>query len=94
MVSLHLSIQELQGNVLLDSGASACFINEEFSKLHRFPLVKKLKSVHVEVIDGQPLSFGDVIHETKMLKVRPENHESNIVIKTPSCPVTSFTKSI
>jgi len=90
MVPLHLGIQKLQVDALLDSGASACFIDEDFAKLHNFPLVKKLKSVHVEVIDGRPLSSGDVTHETKPLKVHLENHGSNIVfnvIKTPSCPV-------
>jgi hypothetical protein len=90
MVPLHFGIQELQVNALLDSGASACFIDEEFTKLHNIPLVKKPKPVHVEVIDGRPLSSGNVIHETKPLKIRLENHESNIVfnvIKTPSCPV-------
>lgn len=90
MLPLHLGIQELQADALLDSGASACFIDEEFTKLHNIPLVKKPKPVHVEVIDGRPLSSGNVIHETKPLKVRLENHESNIVfnvIKTPSCPV-------
>jgi len=89
-VSLLLGIQKLQTDALLDSGASACFLDEEFAKLHKFSLVKKPKPVHVEVIDGRPLSSGDVTHETKPLKVRLENHESSIVfniIKTPSCPV-------
>ena len=70
MVPLHLGIQELQADALLDLGASACFIDEKFTKLHNIPLLKKPKPVHVEVIDGRPLSSGNVIHETKPLKVR------------------------
>lgn len=90
MVPLHLGIRELQVDALLDSGASACFIDEDFAKLHNFPLVKKLTPVHVEVIDGRPLSSGNITYETKPLKICLENHRSNIVfnvIKTPSCPV-------
>ncbi|GGV54656.1 hypothetical protein GCM10010495_82520 [Kitasatospora herbaricolor] len=52
MVLLHLDIQELQVDVLLDSGAFVCFIDEEFVKFYNIFFVKKLKSVYVEVIDG------------------------------------------
>jgi hypothetical protein len=46
--------------------------------------------MHVEVIDGQPLSFGDVTYRTAPLEVKFGNHSSSIVfniIKTPSIPV-------
>ena len=52
MVPLHLGIQKLSIDILLDSGASACFINEDFAKFHKFPLVKKLNPIHIEVING------------------------------------------
>jgi hypothetical protein len=46
--------------------------------------------VHVEVIDRQPLSSGDVTHETIPLEVKFGNYSSSIVfniIRTPSASV-------
>jgi len=37
-------------------------------------LVKKIRLVVVEVIDGQTLSLGHVIHETKVLNITIETH--------------------
>jgi len=82
--------KKLRIYALLDSGASACFIDEEFTKRHKIPLVKKPTPVHVEAIDGRALSSGDVTHETKPLEVLFEGHRSTIifnVIKTPSNPL-------
>ena len=45
---------------LLDSGASTCFINKDFAKRHKLPLVTKKCPVSVEVIDGRSLVSGDV----------------------------------
>jgi hypothetical protein len=59
-------------------------------RLHKIPTTKKLSSVHVEVIDGRPLSSGDVTHETAPLKVKFGNHSSSIIfniIRTPSVPI-------
>jgi hypothetical protein len=46
--------------------------------------------MHLEAIDGQPLSSGDVIHETIPLEVKFGNHSISIVfniIRTPSALV-------
>jgi hypothetical protein len=89
-IPLHLGSQRLKTLALLDSGASACFLDEEFMRLHKIPTTKKLSSVHVEVIDGRPLSSGDVTHETAPLKVKFGNHSSSIIfniIRTPSVPI-------
>jgi hypothetical protein len=54
---------------------------------HKIPVVKKLSLVHVEVIDGWPLSSGDFTHKTTPLEVRFDNHSSSIVfniIRIPS----------
>jgi hypothetical protein len=89
-IPLHLGSQRLETLVLLNFGASTCFLDEEFTRLHKIPIVKKLNPVHVEVIDGQPLSFGDIIHKTSPLEVKFGNHSSSKVfniIKTPSAPI-------
>ncbi len=60
---------------LLDSGASACFIDKNLMKLHNLPIVLKKSPVAVEVIDGRPLISGDVTHETKPLDIILEDTE-------------------
>ena len=77
-------------SALLDSGASACFIDKDFAERHKLPLVTKKCPVSVEVIDGRPLVSGDVTQETKALNIYIDQHRSTIVfnvIKSPSNPV-------
>jgi hypothetical protein len=64
-----LGSQGLKTLTLLDSRASTCFLDEEFIRLHKIHIVKKLSLVHVEVIDRRPLSSGDNIHKTTPLEV-------------------------
>jgi hypothetical protein len=89
-ISLCFYSQKFKTLALLDFGTSTCFLDEEFTRLHKYPIVKKLSLVHVEVIDGQPLFFGDVTHETTPLEMRFGKHNTSIVfniIITPSAPV-------
>jgi len=77
-------------SALLDSGASACFIEKDFAECHKLPLVTKKCPVSVEVIDGRPLVSGDVTQETKALDIYIDKHQSTVVfsvIKSPSNPV-------
>ena len=71
---------------LLDSGASACFIDKDFVKRHNLPIVSKNHPVAVEVIDGRPLISGDVTHETKPLDISLEGHRSTVVFNVISSP--------
>jgi len=66
------------------------FPNEEFTKLYKILVVKKSSSVHVEVMDGQPMSLEDVIYKTVPLKVLFNGHSNSIVfniIETCSNPI-------
>ena len=77
-------------SALLDSGASACFIDKDFAERYKLPLVTKKCPVSVEVIDGRPLVSGDVTQETKALDLYIDQHQSTVVfnvIKSPSNPV-------
>ena len=77
-------------SALLDSGASACFIDKDFAERHKLPLITKKWPVSVEVIDGKPLVSGDVTQETKALDIYIDQHRSTVVfnvIKSPSNPV-------
>ena len=72
---------------LLDSEASTCFINIDFTDCHKLPLITKKHLIHVEVIDGKLLVLGDVTHETIPLDIVLKGHHSIIafnVIKSPS----------
>jgi hypothetical protein len=89
-IPLSFGPQKIKVLALLDSGASACFVDEEFAKRHKIPLTLKSKPVHVEVIDGRPLLSGRVTHESEPLEVTFKDHSSFIVfnvIRTPSNPV-------
>ena len=90
IVNVYLGPKNHKVFALLDSGASACFIDEDFVKNQKITLVKKTKPVHVEVIDGRSLVLGDVTHETVLLDILIKDHNSIVtfnVIKSPSNPV-------
>ena len=72
---------------LLDSGASACFIDKDFVEKHNLPLVTKKSPIHVEVIDGRPLASGSVTEETKPLDTFIENHQSYYSFQCHKIPV-------
>ncbi|GGV52122.1 hypothetical protein GCM10010495_81840 [Kitasatospora herbaricolor] len=90
IIDLYLGFKNYKVSVLLDSGVSACFLDEQFVKSRKIPFVQKPKPVHVKVIDGRLLSSGDVTHETHPIKVTIDNHDNYIainIIKSPSNPV-------
>ena len=64
IIPLSFGPQKLKTLALLDSGALACFLDEEFAKCHNIPLVQKAKPIHIEVISGRPLLSGSVTHES------------------------------
>ena len=89
-LSVKLDNHSIKASALLDSGASACFIDKDFAERHKLPLVTKKYPVSVEVIDGRPLVSGDVTQETKPLVVCIKQVQSTIVfnvIKSPSNPI-------
>jgi hypothetical protein len=84
-VRLDSSLQTNQGPIfstqlaLLNFGASTCFLDEEFTRLYKIPVVKKLTPVYIEVINERPLSSGDVTQETTPLEMRIGKHSSSII---------------
>ena len=89
-IPLSFGPQKLKTLGLLDSGALACFLDEEFAKRHKIRLVQKSKPIHVEVIDGRPLISGSITYESEPVEVIFKNHNSYVVfniIRTPSNPV-------
>lgn len=50
-------------------------------------LVKKIKLIHIKVIDGHSLSFGDITYKTIPVEVAPSSHNILVIfnmIKSPS----------
>ena len=78
-IPLSFGPQKIKTLALLDSGASACFLDKEFAERHKIPLILKSKTVHVEVIDGRSLLFGSFTHKSNPIGVVFENHSSFVV---------------
>jgi hypothetical protein len=64
-LKIYFHPHSIKVKALLDSRASACFIDKNLVKRLNLPIVLKKYLVPVEVIDGRPLISGDVSHETK-----------------------------
>lgn len=90
IIFLFFGPQKLKTSTLLDSKASASFLNEEFAKNHKIFLVQKAKPVQVEVIDERLLLSDGVTYESKPIEVAFEDHCSYIIfniIRTLSNPI-------
>ncbi len=75
---------------LLDSTVSAYFINKELMQWHKMIIMKKSTLVAMEVINGQSLSLGLVMHETKALDIIIRTHTSKVafnVISSSTSPI-------
>ncbi|CAG8822521.1 25852_t:CDS:2, partial [Racocetra persica] len=73
-------------NALIDSGASACFLDYTLAHKYNLPINTKRTPLSVEVIDGREISSGAVIHETGPLLLCYQNHYEEIIfnlIQTP-----------
>ena len=60
---------EFPGEVLLDTGTSACFMDKDFAMKHSLELIGKAHPAHVEVIDGLHLASENVMEKTQPLEV-------------------------
>ena len=80
-IPLFLGPKKLKAITLLDSGASTCFLDEEFAKRHKIRLVQKSKPIQVEVIDGQSLLFGSVTYESELIEVVFKDHSSYVALE-------------
>lgn len=76
--------------VLVDSGASSCFIDEVFAKENNLKTVNKREPAKVELVDGTILSSGLVTRETTELHLEIGSHQEYLVfsvIKSPAYPI-------
>jgi hypothetical protein len=69
--SVHIKTLDCKfsSEALLDTGAFACFMDKDFARKHGLELIGKAHHAPVEVIDGRPLTSGNMMEETQPLKV-------------------------
>jgi hypothetical protein len=78
LVIVKMDSNSIKVHTLLDSGASACFMDKDFVDRHKLPLITKKHPIPVEVIDRRLLVSGDVNHETTLLDIVIEGYYSII----------------
>jgi hypothetical protein len=70
---------EFFSEALLNTGASACFMDKDFAMKHSLELIVKTHLVPVEVIDGRPLTSENVMEEIQPLKIMLEDLVFHVV---------------
>jgi hypothetical protein len=56
-------------SALLDSGANACFMDRDFALKHNILLQNLPSPAPINVIDGRPISSGDIVEESEAVHV-------------------------
>lgn len=84
-VTLQLN-RPISTEALLDSGASACFMDADFARAHSIPLVTKEEPLKIEVIDGREIASGIVNEETVPVKLRIAEQEEQLTFNVISSP--------
>ncbi|CAG8529141.1 13676_t:CDS:2, partial [Racocetra persica] len=87
-LSLHLlGGFEVKIVALVDSGASACFLDTTFAQEYNILIYKKELPFSVEVIDSRKISSGNVTHETRPLLVCLKDHYEKMSFNLISSPI-------
>jgi hypothetical protein len=77
-------------SALLDSGANSCFMDREFALAHRITLQKISHPIYIFVIDGRCIASGDILEESKPIRVALGSLVCNIsfnIIASPEYPI-------
>jgi hypothetical protein len=90
LLIIKMDSNRIKVNALLDSKASAAFIDKDFANHHKLPLVLKKHPIPIKLIDDTPLVSRDVIHETTSLDIILEGHHSIIAFNVIKSPSNSF----
>lgn len=79
-IHIKLHSQEFSIQALLNTGALACFIDEDFASQHNLVHMKKNHAKSVEIINGRSLPSEKVIEKIEQLEVPLEDQVSRIVL--------------
>jgi hypothetical protein len=80
----------INATALIDSGATASFIDINFIKKYRLPMKLRNRLAQVEVVDGKTIESGTVIHESNPLDISLDNFICKVafnIIKLPNNPI-------
>lgn len=77
---LEINGKKLPTFALLDSGATSSFINQTLVTENNLPSIKKKEPRILEVIDGRPISSGNVTHETPPVLLTIGAHSETLVL--------------
>ncbi len=76
---------------LVDSGASACFMDAEYARQHQVEAIPRHHPIKLEVIDGRDIASGIVTHESMPIPTLVTSQLSSIVkynlVSCPSYPI-------
>jgi hypothetical protein len=61
--ALPATFSGTSGSIMVDSGATSCFIDFDFALSQNFPLRKKTHPEALLVVDGRKSSAGDILYE-------------------------------
>jgi hypothetical protein len=86
--TVHIKILdcEFSSEALLDIRTSKCFMDKDFALKQSLELIGKAHPTPVEVIDGRPLTSGNVMEETQPLEVMLGDQVSHVVFNIIQCP--------
>ena len=71
IIPIELRFQKLTIKLyaMIDSGGTSSFIDADFVRKHKIPLIEKPIPWILEAVDGRPVSSGNVTHETTPLRM-------------------------
>ena len=64
---------------MIDSGATSNFMHPQFSTRYHIKLARKAEPQILEVVDGRPISSGDVTHEARKVRLDFGNVHSELI---------------
>src|SRR5258706_10547607 len=75
-LEIKFTKRSIKTTAMIDSGATAMFIDQEFCNVHHLPLQKKVKPQSVYVVDGEPIRSGPITHECQIPVSIGRHHET------------------
>jgi hypothetical protein len=89
-IKIYKNNMTINANALIDSGATASFIDINFIEKYRLPMKLRNRPAQVEVVDGRTIESGIVTHESKPLDISLDNFICKVafnIIKSPNNPI-------
>jgi hypothetical protein len=89
-IKIYKNNMTINANALIDSGATASFIDFNFIEKYKLPMKLRNRPTQVEVIDGKTIESGTITYESKPLDISLDNFTYKVafnIIKSPNNPI-------